>query len=108
MEMLLRANGPDGFDTVSLKGDCDLYSAPALRKAIVHRIEGGTRKLRLDFSGVQYLDSTGVGSIIQIMKAIKTVNGTITFRGLDGAPKRVLEMSNVIALMKIESSVSPR
>ena len=103
MEMRLRENGPDGFETIFLKGDCDLYSAPSLRKAILHRIGRGVRKLRLDFSAVGYLDSSGVGSIIQIMQAMKTARGELTFRGVQGAPKRVLEMSNIISLMRIES-----
>ena len=103
MEMRLRERGLDGFDTVYLKGDCDLYSAPRLRNAIVDRIVRGTRKLRIDLSEVYYLDSTGVGAIIQILRAMKSVQGTLTFRGIRGAPKRVLEMSNVISLLRIDS-----
>jgi len=102
--MRLRENASDGFETIFLKGDCDLYSAPSLRKAILHRIGRGVRKLRLDFGAVEYLDSSGVGAIIQIMKAMKIVHGDLAFRGVRGAPKRVLEMSNVISLMRVEPS----
>jgi len=102
MEMRLRANDAQGFDTILLKGDCDLYNAPKMKTAIINRIGTGMRKLRLDFEGVAYLDSTGVGAIIQILQAMKTVTGEVLFRGISGAPRKVLEMSNVISIMKIE------
>jgi len=108
MEMRLRANDAQGFDTVLLKGDCDLYNAPRMKTAIINRIGTGMRKLRLDFEGVAYLDSTGVGAIIQILQAMKTVTGEVVFRGITGAPRKVLEMSNVISLMKLEQADAAR
>lgn len=102
MEMRLRANDAKGFDTILLKGDCDLYNAPRMKATIIKRIGTGMRKLRLDFEGVPYLDSTGVGAIIQILQAMKTVTGEVVFSGISGAPRKVLEMSNVISLMKLE------
>jgi anti-sigma B factor antagonist len=65
MEMRLRESEAGGFDTVILKGDCDMYSASRLKNAVVARIGAGMRKLRLDFEEVSYLDSTGVGAIIR-------------------------------------------
>ncbi len=108
MEMRLRANDAQGFDTILLKGDCDLYNAPKMKTAIINRIGTGMRKLRLDFEGVAYLDSTGVGAIIQILQAMKTVTGEVLFRGISGAPRKVLEMSNVISIMKIEKGDGAR
>lgn len=106
--MKLRSGDAGGFDTVFLHGDCDLYSAPKMRNAVVKRIDTGMRRLRLDFEGVSYLDSTGVGAIIQILQAMKVVSGDVVFRGLHGAPRKVLELSNVISLMKIESDGGER
>lgn len=106
LEMRLRELDVGGFDTVLLKGDCDLYSAPRMRNAIVARIRGGMTKLRLDFAGVAYLDSTGVGAIIQILQAMKAVSGEVVFRGITGAPRRVLEMSQVLRIMRQEDASS--
>jgi len=101
MEMRLCEGGAEGIDIILLKGDCDLYMAPSFRNTILIRIGKGLRNLKLDFSGVSYLDSTGVGAIIQIIQAMKAVNGKIVFSGISGSPKRVLELSNVISVMKI-------
>lgn len=106
MEMRLREKDGGGFETVILRGDCDMYSAPKMRNALLARIRGGARKLRLDLSEVAYLDSTGVGSIIQILQAMKAVSGEVVFRGVSGAPRRVLEMSQVLRIMREEGGTA--
>ncbi|MBN1242061.1 MAG: STAS domain-containing protein [Spirochaetales bacterium] len=102
MNVLLSKNADDGYRTVLLDGDCDLYSAPSMRDAILALIARGTRRLRLDFGKVGYLDSTGVGSIIRILHAMKAIGGTVVFRGLAGSPRKVLEYCNVISVMRLE------
>lgn len=102
MEMRLCPKSAAGMETVLLSGECDLYTAPSFKNTIITRIRRGLRTLKIDFSEVSYLDSTGVGAIIQIMQTMRTVNGSVIFRGITGSPKKVLEMCNVISLMTIE------
>jgi len=95
-------SAPDsgGFENVVLKGDCDLYAAPAFAKAMQSRISAGAKKLRLDLTEVGYLDSTGVGAIIRILQEAKRSGCEIRFRGIEGSPRKVLKMSNILAIMK--------
>lgn len=95
-------SAPDsgGFENIVLKGDCDLYAAPAFAKAMQSRIGSGAKKLRIDLTGVAYLDSTGVGAIIRILQEAKRSNCEIHFRGIEGSPRKVLKMSNILAIMK--------
>jgi anti-anti-sigma factor len=74
-----------------------------MKNAVITRIGRGMRKLRLDFTEVAYLDSTGVGAIIQILQAMKAASGDVVFRGIAGSPRKVLELSNVISIMKIDA-----
>jgi anti-sigma B factor antagonist len=92
-----------GFENVALKGDCDLYSAPAFAKAMLSRLAEGCGNLRFDFSGVDYLDSTGVGAIIRILQEAKRRGRELRFSGIAGSPRKVLKMSNILALMREDS-----
>jgi len=87
---------------VSISGECDLYSAPAFAKALIGKINGGAKRLRLDLSGVTYLDSTGVGALIRVIQAAKANGCELVFRGIGGSPRKVLKMSNIISLMREE------
>ncbi|HOX48468.1 MAG TPA: STAS domain-containing protein [Spirochaetales bacterium] len=89
----------DGAE-IRLVGDFDLYHAPLFSLFVLGKIEGGWRTVLLDLSGVGYLDSTGVGSIIRIAQALRKKGTKLRFRGLSGTPRRVLEMANILALVE--------
>jgi anti-sigma B factor antagonist len=67
---------------------------------MLSRISEGASALRLDFSGVVYLDSTGVGAIIRILQEAKKRGCELRFAGISGSPRKVLRMSNILALMR--------
>ena len=96
----LTAPGDDGYMDVKMKGDCDLYAAPSFASAMLERIAAGARRLRLDLSGVDYLDSTGVGALIRILQAARRSGCELRFRGIAGSPRKVLRMSNILVLMR--------
>ncbi len=99
MEVKIRDVQDDGA-IVSLRGDCDLYSAPGFKASVLKRIDMGIRRILIDMSGIEYLDSSGVGAIICILQAAKRVGGDIRFRGLAGHPRRVLERTNMLPFMR--------
>jgi stage II sporulation protein AA (anti-sigma F factor antagonist) len=88
-----------------ISGDCDMYSTRDFYTGIAGKLDeycsksGGCNKVVLDFSGVSYLDSSGVGVIIKIMKIAKEKQITLRFRGISGSPRKVLAMSNILLLI---------
>jgi len=53
----------DGFIIASLYGDVDLASFPQTREAIIKSLDKGD--LLVDLSAVEYLDSSGVASLVE-------------------------------------------
>lgn len=98
MDWLVRT--VEGRLEVRVQGDCDLYRAPAFAAEMLRRIAGGARNILFDLGGLVYLDSTGVGAIIRILQAAKRTGGEVAFRGLRGSPRRVLEMSGMLHLLR--------
>lgn len=90
----------DGYEVLAMSGECDLYSAPLFAASILAMIHKGARKLEIDMSKIHYLDSTGVGSIIRIIQAMRERRGRVRFRGIAGMPRRVLRLSNVMSLLE--------
>ncbi len=93
-------SAPDGFREYALKGDCDLYGAPAFMNDMIAGMSAGNCRLRFECSELRYLDSTGVGAIIKLMQAAKANGGDIRFNGLAGTPRKVLTLCNVIRIIK--------
>jgi anti-sigma B factor antagonist len=106
MEWIESGPAPDGFTLFSLKGDCDLYNAPRFMRAMTEALAAGLSKARIDCAGLRYLDSTGVGAIVKILQAAKLKGAEVRFAGLSGSPRKVLQLCNVISLMKEERTVT--
>ncbi|HOJ99620.1 MAG TPA: STAS domain-containing protein [Termitinemataceae bacterium] len=85
---------------LQIKGEVDLYSAPGLFTTITSIVEKGPSALHLDLSGVEYLDSSGVGTIIKTLQLVKNRGTAITFSGISGSPRKVLSMANILPLLR--------
>jgi len=88
---------------VKVSGDCDMYNAQEFFLGVTEKMNSGFSIIYLDFSGVIYLDSSGVGAIIKILKQSKEKMVDLKFRGINGTPRKVLKMSNILTLIKEES-----
>lgn len=104
MDWSATERGGMGFVEISLKGDFDLYAAPAFSTSALAGIEGGWSRVLLDCVHLSYLDSTGVGVIIRMLQALRRKGGELRCRGLHGTPRRVLEMSNILPLLPEEKA----
>lgn len=100
MEITNHKNLNTGLFVLQVSGDVDLYSAPLLYKAFYGIVDRGENLIHLDLSMVHYLDSSGVGTIIKTLQLAKAKNITLTFSGIQGTPKKVLAMSNILPLLK--------
>jgi anti-anti-sigma factor len=83
-------------------GDCDLYSFRDFYAGIAKILLTGWDKAVLDLNGVAYLDSSGVGAIIRIIRLAREKQIILRFRGIQNTPRKVLEMSNIISLITEE------
>jgi len=108
MEIRLDDVDTTGFETLRVFGECDLYNAQRLTTAAQERLAKGVKRLRIDLSGVNYLDSTGVGAIIRLVQSAKAMGRELRFRGISGTPRKVLVLSNIITILKEDPAEEAR
>lgn len=78
----------------------DASAAPAFKQAVVQLVQGGERRLVLDLSGVDFLDSSGLGALVSILKALGT-QGSLAVCGARGpvlALFKLTRMDKVFAI----------
>jgi len=88
---------------IRIAGDCDMYNAQEFLFGVTKKINSGYNSIHLDFSGVIYLDSSGVGAIIKILRQSKERRVNLKFHGITGTPRKVLKMSNILTLINEEA-----
>lgn len=64
---------------------------PFLRQKVKELTETGTKKLVVDFSGVPYIDSTGLGFLVGSRKTAESAKATLVLASLNQHVKRILD-----------------
>jgi anti-sigma B factor antagonist len=89
----------DSF-TAEVSGDCDLYNAQHLFSDITEKMNGAYKAVWVDFSGVQYMDSSGIWAVIRIIQHAKSRTIDLKFRGIAGTVRKVMRLSNILSIVK--------
>ncbi len=85
---------------VAASGEIDLREAERLRRT-ADPLLPGCRHLVLDLSGVVFIDSSGVGSIIGRYRRIREQGGDMAIVGAKGGVKKVLEFSGIPNIIRL-------
>lgn len=77
-----------------------------LHNTIRNLIKEGGRKILLNFSGVQYLDSSGVGELVSNLVALNQAGGQLRLLNLSKKTEEVLALSSVLSLFEVYDNES--
>lgn len=80
---------------VLTSGAVDMKTAPELEAACRRLMLRGEARLLLDFAGVDYINSQGLGVILQLQKQLGDQSGGLVVAGLQDRVKRVFTMTGV-------------
>jgi anti-sigma B factor antagonist len=83
--------------TLVVTGEIDLESSTALGDALDELVTSPT--VLLDLSGVGYMDSTGLRTILVAKEAIERTGGTLRISAASNIVTRLIEISGVGALL---------
>ncbi len=87
-----------------LKGRLDAASSPQLEKQIGGIIDTGHFKLVLDFSGVEYLSSSGMRLMLSVSKKLKNLEGKLVACNMHEDVMDVIKMTGFQQVLEIYPS----
>lgn len=102
----------DKITIFDLSGDIDLATSPELRKVLLREL----RELRiprviLNLKAVRYIDSSGVASLVEGLKASRDVGSRFILFGLNTTVREVLQLSKLVRIFEIceneEQAIAP-
>jgi anti-sigma B factor antagonist len=91
-------------NVITVEGDLDLASAPALRALLHERIDAGEVHLVLDVSKLDFLDSSGLGVLVGAARRARTeMGGTVTLVKPSPSVLRLLELTRLGHVFAVET-----
>jgi len=67
----------ENYQIFRLAGLLDAFSEPAFRKKIGMYIDEGPTNIILDLSTIDFVDSSGLGALVQLVKKTQTSEGSL-------------------------------
>ena len=84
-----------GWTVVHVYGELDVATSPTLREQLIRLVGEGRSRLVLSLDGVDFLDSTGLGTIISALKRVRTHDGDIRLVCTQARITRLVEITGL-------------
>jgi anti-sigma B factor antagonist len=83
---------------LDVTGEVDSYNAPRLRERMVALIDEGTPNLVINMTGVEYIDSTGLGTLVAALKRATERGGALS---LICPNEQIYKVFHITGLVKV-------
>lgn len=86
---------------ISPKGDIDMHESPKLRTAILAEAAKKPAAVIIDLTGVGFIDSSGVATLVEGLKATKAAGASLILCGMSPKVLDVFELARLDKVFKI-------
>ncbi|MCU1543193.1 MAG: anti-anti-sigma factor [Microbacteriaceae bacterium] len=77
------------------EGRLNMVSAPDLRTAVAEAVAAGRPRVVVDLSGVEFMDSSGLGALVGCLKTTRQAGGDLRIAAPSDQVTMVLKLSNL-------------
>lgn len=92
----------DKITILDVSGDIDLANSPTVRKALLRELrEKRTPRVVMNLTKVRYIDSSGIASLVEGLKASQDVGSRFILFGLSTSAREVLQISRLLKFFEI-------
>jgi anti-sigma B factor antagonist len=93
-----------GWTVVEVTGDLDMASAPALRQLVLQQLARGDRRIAVDLTAADFVDSSGLGVLVAALKRVRTHDGEFVVVCPEPRLRRVFELTELVSVFGLRSS----
>ena len=87
-----------------VEGQVDMHTSPELRVKLRENLEKKMTPLVVDLTKVQFIDSSGLATLIEALQAVGRYGGKLRLFGLSPAVKNLFKLSNLISIFDIRAT----
>lgn len=91
---------------VRLTGEINLRTSPDLRAKLLEALAHVSPRMIVDLSGVPYMDSSGVGTLVELKRNVDRQKKTLALAGMNPRVRGVFEISKLDKFFTITDKVA--
>jgi anti-sigma B factor antagonist len=92
-----------GTTIVDVVGQIDLGNSPTLRKTLLDSLKGADR-VAVNMIAVKYIDSSGIASLLEVLKEARQSKKRLVLFGLTSAVSQVLQLTRLTGIFEIHEN----
>jgi anti-anti-sigma factor len=98
-ELSIRTSREGTTATVVAEGEIDLSTVDELRTAVTTAAEEGVESLLLDLTPVEFIDSAGLGGLLELRSTLRSRNVTLLIDAGEGPVRQAMEITGLAELL---------
>ncbi|MBM0231946.1 STAS domain-containing protein [Micromonospora sp. STR1_7] len=104
MDLLLSVRPGRDCTVLEVRGELDMATSPQLREGLQQLIDAGDRQVVVDLAGVGFMDSSALGALVVMFKALRDVDGRLSLAAAQPAVRSVLTVTSVDKVIDVYDS----
>ncbi|HYR57626.1 MAG TPA: STAS domain-containing protein [Chthoniobacteraceae bacterium] len=99
--MQARESVEDGLHIIALEGEIDLACSPELRELLHEHAQAQRSALLLDFAGVNYVDSSGLATLVEYVRKVQDFGGRLALAAVNPRVRTILDLVRLSEIFPI-------
>lgn len=102
--MQMNSEEKNGILVFKITGDIDINSSPDMKKGFEKIFREKKNRIVIDLKSVGYVDSSGLATIVEILKNMRVYGGKLKLSGLSDKVRGLFEITKLDKLFDISDT----
>ncbi len=99
--MAVKIENKNGLTVCYVDGEIDINTSPAMKKSFDKILSARTPKIIINLTSVNYVDSSGLATLVEILKNMRAYGGKLKLTNLSSKVKNLFEITKLEKLFEI-------
>lgn len=99
--MQIKLEEKSGISIFRIVGDIDINTSPEVKKSFDKTVSEKNNKIIINLKDVSYVDSSGLATLVEILKNLRAYGGTLKLTNLSDKVRGLFEITKLDKLFDI-------
>ena len=105
MQIVVHHHERGSWSVLTVAGELDVVGGPDLRQHVMSEVRSGNHRLVLDLTGVDFIDSFGLGVLVGALKRVRLLDGDLRLVVTEPRVRRVLELCDLDRVFDLHTTL---
>jgi len=92
----------DNYWLAEVSGEIDIFNSSEFKKTLLELIQQKELSIKIDCKNLSYIDSTGLGSLVTVLKRVTDYGGKIYLQNVKPNLSKLFKITNLDKAFSIE------